>query len=60
VLFRSVIPAALLFAYLGAGASAAMLNGDITSEIATVAQSFIFYFVTAQALYGIARARRRL
>jgi len=56
----AVIPAALLFAYLGAGASAAMLNGDITSEIATVAQSFIFYFVTAQALYGIARARRRL
>jgi ABC-type uncharacterized transport system permease subunit len=55
-----VIPAALLFAYLGAGANAAMLNGDITFEIATVAQSFIFYFVTAQALYGIARARRRL
>jgi simple sugar transport system permease protein len=56
----AVIPAALLFAYLGAGANAAMLNGDITFEIATVAQSFIFYFVTAQALYGIARARRRL
>lgn len=56
----AVLPAALLFAYLGAGANAAMLNGDITFEIATVAQSFIFYFVTAQALYGIVRARRRL
>ncbi len=55
----AVIPAALLFAYLGAGANAAMLYGDITFEIATVAQSFIFYFVTAQALYSIARKRRR-
>ena len=54
-----VIPAALLFAYLDAGAKAAMLNGDVTFEIAAIAQSFIFYFVTAQALYGLARAGRR-
>lgn len=54
-----VLPAALLFAYLDAGAKAAMLNGDVTFEIASIAQSFIFYFVTAQALYGIARKRRR-
>jgi riboflavin transport system permease protein len=54
-----VLPAALLFAYLDAGAKSAMLNGDVTFEIASIAQSFIFYFVTAQALYGLARRRRR-
>ena len=54
-----VIPAALLFAYLDAGAKAAMLNSDVTFEIAAIAQSFIFYFVTAQALYGLTRKRRR-
>jgi ABC-type uncharacterized transport system permease subunit len=55
-----VLPAALLFAYLDAGAKAAMLNGDVTFEIASIAQSFIFYLVTAQALYGIARRRKRV
>ena len=54
-----LIPAAFLFAYLDAGAKAAMLNSDVTFEIAAIAQSFIFYFVTAQALYGFARKRRR-
>jgi simple sugar transport system permease protein len=53
-----VVPAALLFAYLEAGAKAAMLHGDVTFEIAAIAQSFIFYFVTAQSLYGIVRRRR--
>jgi riboflavin transport system permease protein len=53
-----VIPAALLFAYLEAGANAAMLGSDVTFEIAIIAQSFIFYLVTAQALYGFARGRR--
>ncbi len=55
-----VLPAALLFAYLDAGAKSAMLNGDVTFEIASIAQSFIFYFVTAQALYGLAHKRRRV
>ena len=54
-----VAPAALLFAYLDAGAKAAMLDADLTFEIAAVAQSFIFYLVTAQALYGFVRRRRR-
>jgi ABC-type uncharacterized transport system permease subunit len=53
-----VIPAALLFAYLEAGAKAAMLRSDVTFEIAAIAQSFIFYFVTAQSLYGLARRRK--
>jgi riboflavin transport system permease protein len=55
----AVIPAAALFAYLEAGAKAAMLHSDITFEIAVIAQSFIFYFVTAQALYRFFRVRRR-
>ena len=54
-----VLPAALLFAYLDAGAKAAMLNGDVTFEIASIAQSFIFYFVTAQALYGMAHEAQK-
>ncbi len=54
-----VLPAALLFAYLDAGAKSAMLGGDVTFEIASIAQSFIFYLVTAQALYDIVRKRRR-
>jgi ABC-type uncharacterized transport system permease subunit len=52
-----VIPAALLFAWLDAGARAAMLHGDVTYEIAAIAQSCIFYLVTAQALYGLVRKR---
>ena len=54
-----VVPAALLFAYLDAGAKAAMLNGDITFEIASIAQSFIFFFITAQGLSGLVRRKRR-
>lgn len=54
-----VIPAALLFAYLEAGAKAAMLHSDVTFEIAAIAQSFIFYFVTAQSLYSLTRRRKR-
>jgi riboflavin transport system permease protein len=55
----AVIPAALLFAWLDAGAKAAMLDADMTFEIAAIAQSFIFYLVTAQGLYAFARRRRR-
>jgi ABC-type uncharacterized transport system permease subunit len=53
-----VVPAALLFAWLDAGARAAMLHGDVTYEIAAIAQACIFFLVTAQALYGLARRRR--
>jgi len=53
----AVVPAALLFAWLDAGARAAMLHGDVTYEIAAIAQSCIFFLVTAQALYGLARKR---
>ena len=46
-----VLPAAVFFAYLDAGAKAAMLHSDVTFEIAAVVQSVIFYLVTAQAIY---------
>jgi simple sugar transport system permease protein len=55
----AVIPAALFFAYLEAGAKSAMLHSDVTFEIAKVAQAIIFYFVTAQALYSLLKRRRR-
>jgi riboflavin transport system permease protein len=55
----AVLPAALLFSYLDAGAKAAMLGADLTFEIAAIAQSFIFYLVTAQALYAVAYRRGR-
>jgi riboflavin transport system permease protein len=54
-----VIPAALFFAYLDAGAKAAMLHSDVTFEIAAVIQSVIFYLVTAQALYAFVSNRRK-
>ena len=54
-----VVPAAIFFAYLDAGAKAAMLHSDVTFEIAAIVQSVIFYLVTAQALYNALRYRRR-
>lgn len=46
----AVIPAALFFAYLQAGAKAVMVGADVTSEIADIVQSVVFFLVTAKAL----------
>jgi ABC-type uncharacterized transport system permease subunit len=54
----AVVPAALLFAWLDAGARSATLHSDVTYEIVAVVQSVIFYLVTAQALWGATRKRR--
>ena len=54
----AVIPAALFFAYLEAGAKAAMLHSDVTFEIAAIVQSVIFYLVTAQAVYSLFTKKR--
>lgn len=54
----AIIPAAVFFAWLEAGAKAAMLHSDVTFEIAAIVQSVIFYLITAQALYGALRRRR--
>jgi simple sugar transport system permease protein len=56
----AVVPAALFFAYLSTGADAAMLRSDVTYEIVAIIQASIFYLVTAQALYGFVRSRRRV
>ncbi len=54
-----VIPAAVFFAYLDAGAKAAMLHSDVTFEIASIVQAVIFFLVTAQTVQGLVRRRRR-
>jgi ABC-type uncharacterized transport system permease subunit len=54
-----VLPAAVFFAYLDAGATAAMLHSDVTFEIAAIVQSVIFYLITAQAIYSLLRRRKR-
>jgi ABC-type uncharacterized transport system permease subunit len=55
----AVIPAALFFAYLDAGAQAAMLHADVTVELAAIAKAVIFFLVTAQALYGLFNPKRK-
>jgi len=50
-----VLPAAIFFAYLNAGAKTAMLHSDVTFEIAAIIQSTVFYLVTAEAIYDIIR-----
>lgn len=54
----AVVPAALLYAYLSAGAKAAMINSDVTFELAAIIQAVIFYLITAEA--AMAFFRRRL
>ncbi len=55
----AVIPAALFFAYLDAGAQAAMLHADVTIELAAIAKAAIFFLVTAQALYGLFNPKKK-
>jgi len=55
----AVIPSALFFAYLEAGAKSAMINADVTIEIASVVQAVVFYLITAQAIYSFVQRRRR-
>ena len=56
----AVIPAALFFAYLDAGARAAMLHSDVTFELASIARASIFFLVTAQALYGLFISKKKV
>ena len=55
----AVIPAALFFAYIEAGAKSAMINSDITIEIASIVQAVVFYLITAQAIYNFVKPRRK-
>lgn len=50
-----LIPAALLFSYLNAGSSAAVLESQVTWEFGAILQAVVFLFVTTETL----RRRRR-
>lgn len=54
-----VIPAAIFFAYIEAGAKSAMIHSDITIEIASIVQSIVFFLITAQAIYNFFRYKMR-
>jgi simple sugar transport system permease protein len=45
-----VVLAALLYAYLDAGAKAAVIHSNVSLEIAALVQAIIFYLITAQGL----------
>jgi simple sugar transport system permease protein len=55
----AVIPAALFFAYIDAGAKSAMINSDVTMEIASIVQAVVFYLITAQAIYNFVKPGRK-
>jgi simple sugar transport system permease protein len=54
----AVIPAALFFAWVSAGARIAMQHSDITVEVASIAQSVIFFLATSMALRTLFVKRR--
>lgn len=53
----AVIPAALIFAYLEAGADAAMLHADFSFEAGAFIQAIIFLLITAER-FGFKNGRR--
>jgi simple sugar transport system permease protein len=53
----AVIPAALFYAYLQAGARAAMIHSGVSLELVSVVQAVIFYLVTAQGLFAFLTRR---
>ncbi|HEY9055071.1 MAG TPA: ABC transporter permease, partial [Rectinemataceae bacterium] len=55
----AVIPAALFFAYLDAGAKSVMIGSNVSSEIVAVIQSVIFFLVTASVLESRRAGSRR-
>ncbi len=55
----AVIPSALFFAYLEAGAKSVMVGSNVTSEILAVVQSVIFFFITARVVQLPAGRGRR-
>ena len=55
----AIIPAAVFFAWINAGARIAMQNSDITFEVASIVQSVIFFLATSAALGAVFRGRQR-
>ncbi len=54
-----VIPAALFFAYIEAGARSAMLHSDVTFEIAAIVQSIVFFLISSEVLLSLFEKRGR-
>jgi len=52
-----VVPAALFYVYLQSGAKVAMMNADVTYEIAAIVTSVIFYLITAEVTFAFFRRR---
>jgi simple sugar transport system permease protein len=52
-----VIPAAIFFAWIGAGARMAMQFSDVTFELASIVQSVIFFLVSSAVLRDLFAAR---
>jgi simple sugar transport system permease protein len=54
-----IIPAALFFAWIGSGARLAMQFSDVTVEIASIVQAFVFFLVTSSVLRELAVRRKK-
>jgi len=54
-----VIPAALFFSYIEAGARSAMLHSDVTFEIAAIVQSIVFFLISSEVLFTLFEKKRR-
>jgi simple sugar transport system permease protein len=55
----AVIPAALFFAWIGAGARAAMQNTGLTYETASIVQAVIFFISTSLVIRNVYLRRRK-
>jgi len=55
----AVIPAALFFAWIGAGARIAMQNTDLTWEVASIVQSVIFFLSTSMVIKNIFMKKKK-
>ncbi len=56
----AIIPAALFFSFIDAGAKSSMLYADITYEIAYIVQAVIFFLISSRVLQRLALGRRRV
>jgi len=54
-----VIPAALFFAYIEAGARSAMQHSDVTFELAAIVQAIVFFLISSEVLLTLFEKNRR-
>jgi simple sugar transport system permease protein len=53
----ALIPASLFFSWISSGARIAMQNSDITFEVASIAQSAVFFLATSVVLKNVFRKK---